>query len=107
MSSKPSVVLIPEDDAQPDAHSHASLVADDPERGLKEPPSQLTLGDADVPATKSESDAESTDDKYAVALEQEDDPKCLPIWRKWVIVLVICSGALCATCASSMVRPAS
>ena len=42
-------------------------------------------------------------DPYLVTLGPEDDPKNFGKFRKWAVVLVICTGALCATCASSMV----
>ncbi|KAI0723437.1 MFS transporter [Earliella scabrosa] len=41
-------------------------------------------------------------DRHLVQLEPEDDPKCLPLWRKWLAVLVICVSSLCATFASSV-----
>ncbi|KAI0751317.1 MFS general substrate transporter [Daedaleopsis nitida] len=41
-------------------------------------------------------------DPYLVHLEQEDDPKCLPLWRKWLAVIVISVSSLCATFASSV-----
>jgi len=39
-------------------------------------------------------------------LEQNEDPKCLPLARKWAVVLVICSAALCVACTSSIAAPA-
>ncbi|KAI5117818.1 hypothetical protein M0805_004948 [Coniferiporia weirii] len=41
-----------------------------------------------------------------VILEPEDDPKNMPIVRKWLIVLIISSAALCATCTSSIAASA-
>jgi len=38
-----------------------------------------------------------------VTLEPEDDPKQLPLARKWLAVLTISSAALCVTCTSSIV----
>ena len=46
-------------------------------------------------------------DGFLVELDPEEDPKNLPAWKKWQIILVICFGALCTTCASSMVRSLS
>ena len=44
------------------------------------------------------------DDEFLVTLDARDDPKRMRTSRKWTVVLVVCSGAMCATCASSMVR---
>ncbi|THH04362.1 hypothetical protein EW145_g5577 [Phellinidium pouzarii] len=41
-----------------------------------------------------------------VTLEPEDDPKNMPLLRKWVVVLIISSAALCATCTSSIAASA-
>lgn len=46
---------------------------------------------------------ESIDDKFQVVLEPQDDPKELPLIRKWLAVLTICNAALCTTFASSAV----
>ena len=43
-------------------------------------------------------------DEFEVVLEPDDDPKELPLFRKWLAVLTICSAALCTTFASSAVR---
>ncbi|KAI0344703.1 MFS transporter [Trametopsis cervina] len=53
----------------------------------------------DAPRSKEEQDE---DDKYLVHLDAEDDPKQMSVMRKWIILIVVCSAALCATCASSM-----
>ncbi|PIL36732.1 MFS general substrate transporter [Ganoderma sinense ZZ0214-1] len=47
---------------------------------------------------------EEIDDRnpYLCTLNPEDDPKNLPLWRKWAAVLTISSASLCATCTSSM-----
>ncbi|OSX60466.1 hypothetical protein POSPLADRAFT_1075116 [Postia placenta MAD-698-R-SB12] len=42
-----------------------------------------------------------SDDKYRVVLTPDEDPKAFSALRKWTIVLVISSAALCATFASS------
>lgn len=44
-----------------------------------------------------------SDDKYRVVLTPDEDPKAFSALRKWTIVLVISSAALCATFASSAV----
>lgn len=43
------------------------------------------------------------DDPYQVTLGPEDDPKNLPVWRKWLTVAILNAGAMNATGASSMV----
>lgn len=53
-----------------------------------------------VSPTKSEKGKEH--DPFAVVLDPEEDPKNLPVWRKWLVVFVISTGTLCATSASSM-----
>ena len=50
---------------------------------------------------KQEPDA--VEEQFLVRLEAEDDPKHMKNFRKWVIILVVSAGAMCATCASSMV----
>ncbi|TCD65444.1 hypothetical protein EIP91_002657, partial [Steccherinum ochraceum] len=42
------------------------------------------------------------DPEYEVTLDADEDPKMLPTWRKWMIVILICTCALCCTCASSV-----
>ncbi|KAE9398023.1 MFS general substrate transporter [Gymnopus androsaceus JB14] len=39
--------------------------------------------------------------EHEVDLENDEHPQSLPLFRKWLIVLVIASSALCVTCASS------
>ncbi len=51
-------------------------------------------------------DKAASEDRFAIQLQPDDDPKGLPSLRKWITVLVVCSGALCATCASSVVSHA-
>ncbi|KAH9938655.1 major facilitator superfamily domain-containing protein [Fomitopsis serialis] len=64
---------------------------------------------ADAPEPSSNTDGTGTsaseppdDDEYAVTLGPEDDPKRIGTGRKWLITLVICNAALCATFASSI-----
>lgn len=49
-------------------------------------------------------DLNNLSEKYLVTLNENEDPKHLPEYRKWVAVAVIAAGAFCATSASSMVR---
>lgn len=44
---------------------------------------------------------ESKADQFEVNLETHEHPQSLPLYRKWLVVLVIASSALCVTCASS------
>lgn len=46
---------------------------------------------------------EDMDSPYLVELSPEDDPKNLSTFRKWLVVSIISSSALCVTCASSVV----
>ena len=41
---------------------------------------------------------------WEVTLEEVEDPQNMSTWYKWAIVLIVSSGAMCVTCASSMVR---
>ncbi|KAI0786398.1 major facilitator superfamily domain-containing protein [Abortiporus biennis] len=51
----------------------------------------------------SEPEVYDTDDTtYKVVLSPEEDPRNLPLLRKWLTVLVISTSALCVTCASSV-----
>lgn len=43
-------------------------------------------------------------DKFQVVLDSSEDPQSLSTLKKWVAVVVISSGSLCATSASSVVR---
>ena len=97
MSAIRSEKLTPEDSEQ------APFSHDDVEKGVKKESSsdQQTLQSVEPPIAKDEID--QIQDDYEVTLESSDDPKQRAVWRKWLIVSVICSGALCATCASSMV----
>ncbi|KZT21742.1 MFS general substrate transporter [Neolentinus lepideus HHB14362 ss-1] len=45
---------------------------------------------------------QKTEDQYCVSLDETDSPKHMSLSRKWLIVLVISSSALCVTCASSI-----
>ncbi|VDC02929.1 unnamed protein product [Peniophora sp. CBMAI 1063] len=38
---------------------------------------------------------------YRVTLDEKDDPLKLSLARRWMAVVIICSGAACVTCASS------
>ena len=48
-------------------------------------------------------DKDNDNDPFLVDLRPEDDPKNLPVFRKWLILFVVCTGTLCSTSASSMV----
>jgi len=61
----------------------------DPEKNQREAEEQTQVQDA----------AESL---YKVSLSPEDDPKNISTFKKWLIVFIISTSALCATCASSV-----
>ncbi|KAF7798663.1 hypothetical protein EIP86_009887 [Pleurotus ostreatoroseus] len=73
--------------------------------------SDATANDDDEPSQPSTQVAsrvasvhEVKDEKHAflVHLEAKEEPKNFSVWRKWIIIEVVCMGALCSTCASSM-----
>ncbi|KIP02962.1 hypothetical protein PHLGIDRAFT_78342, partial [Phlebiopsis gigantea 11061_1 CR5-6] len=45
-------------------------------------------------------------DPYLVALEPEDDPTSLPLWRRWLATVIVNMGAICVTGASAMAATA-
>lgn len=68
---------------------------------------QSRLGDSETGSSITQHDLAPQDlkDQYRVeVLDSDEDPKQFNICRKWIAVLVIASGAACATCASSIVR---
>lgn len=46
---------------------------------------------------------EKDQDQFLVSLDTGDDPQHLPIFRKWLAVLVVSSASLCVACSSSIV----
>ncbi|PSR73591.1 hypothetical protein PHLCEN_2v10510 [Hermanssonia centrifuga] len=86
MSSHTSETSLPEN------LSEKTDVARDPEHGLSR----------DDASAKKEVDDTLPDPFAVTTLSPEENPKNLSGLRKWAIVITICSGALCATCASSM-----
>lgn len=56
------------------------------------------------PPEPADDSSETTRDAFEVVAEKQDDPKSLPLWRRWVAALIINMGAICVTGASSMVR---
>lgn len=71
----------------------------DPERGSK---SNASVHEPEQKIIQEKS-INNENDPFKVELSSDDDPKNLPIFRKWVILFVVCTGTLCSTCASSMV----
>jgi len=57
----------------------------------------------DAPADDGDDGSEKGPSPWEVTLEKSEDPKTMATWHKWAIVLTISSGAMCVTCASSMV----
>lgn len=83
---------------QPQASNReAEGTGEDVERGSTTPP--VSEG-----ATQGIDQEKPGDAKYLVdTLDAEDDPKQSSTARKWLAVIVISSGSVCATCASSIV----
>lgn len=79
----------------------------DLERRQSVPPDSATKPNTNPDGTTtpaSQYTAASPDaDVYEVTLGPEDDPKNIDTGRKWLITLLICNAALCATFASSVV----
>ena len=76
------------------------------EKSSASPPKDVEQASADVSSAEQHMKSEtvaSTKDPYEVQLDPHEDPKNFPAARKWLILFVICTGTLCATCASSMV----
>lgn len=64
------------------------------------PTGNLTMGAVEARSTTKESKG----DPFLVELDPEEDPKNLSKYRKWSIIFFVCTGALCSTCSTSMVR---
>ena len=47
--------------------------------------------------------SEKSPSPWEVTLDKSEDPKTMKTWYKWATVLTVSSGAMCVTCASSMV----
>lgn len=84
MSRRSSETLDPREMAD---QTPQGVVSEDAEKAPK-PEVQVTM-DVDSP--------------YKVELAPEDDPQNMTTFRKWLIVIIISSSALCVTCASSVV----
>ena len=93
----------PESTLPGEKQRHAHSTPEDPERLGNSKASSMTIP-LDDKESKERDEQVRSDDGFQVVLEPEDDPKNLPVFRKWLILLVVCCGSLCATCASSMVR---
>ncbi len=42
-------------------------------------------------------------DAHEVTLEPHEDPKALPLWRRWTAAMIVILGAVCVTGSSSIV----
>lgn len=54
---------------------------------------------------KDTSDPSNPERKFEVAFDGEKDPfnpRNRPIWRKWLVVIIVANSSLCVTCASSI-----
>jgi len=58
---------------------------------------------AGAPAKNDYNASEKNFSPWEVTLKKSEDPKAIAVWYKWVMVLTVSFGAMCATCASSMV----
>lgn len=88
-----------------DTISAGQAHSSDTEKGLNRERSSQDTDQAGADEERSamkEADKDMVSDKYQVTLDQEDDPLCFSVWRKWIAVLIVSSGALCAVAASSM-----
>ncbi|TFK50659.1 MFS general substrate transporter [Heliocybe sulcata] len=76
--------------------------ATDLENGRDSATALNTENDGAEPEDAVRRKTETEEDPYCVALDETDSPKHLSQARKWLIVLIISSSALCVTCASSI-----
>ena len=60
----------------------------------------------DAPEENDDDVSEDGSSLWEVTLEKSEDPKTMPTWYKWAIVLTASCGAMCVTSASSMVSAA-
>jgi hypothetical protein len=56
---------------------------------------------------KEDSTNSSSDDPYEVKLDETEDPESFPLFKKWLIVILISFSALTVTCCSSLVSGSS
>ena len=82
-------------------HSSETVTA---ERGQDHDPEVLDKAeDADISAENDHNANEKNSSPWEVTLEKSEDPKTMATWCKWATVLTVSFGAMCVTCASSMV----
>ena len=81
-----------------------NTLASNLERGEKEV-SAKSAGNVSKQEVNEESPSKSNlaEDPYLVNLDTEEDPRNMSQYQKWLIIFVLCSGALCSTCSTSMV----
>ena len=61
-------------------------------------------GEAEDISTDSDHNvSEKSPSPWEVTLDKSEDPKTMVTWYKWIIVSTVSFGAMCVTCASSMV----
>ncbi|KAJ3536252.1 hypothetical protein NM688_g6864 [Phlebia brevispora] len=84
------------------SHNSEASIPEDEDRTVTEP-SEKPDTESPTPENKETYTGNQTpEDQFQVTLDAEDDPKQWSLAKKWFIVMVVCSGALCGTCASSM-----
>ena len=83
-------------------HSSKTVTTD---HGLDHDPEALDKVDngLDSPVESDNSASEKGPSPWEVTLEKSEDPKTMVAWCKWATVLTVSLGAMCVTCASSMV----
>ena len=70
---------------------------------VKDPEALTKVEAYDVSAGNYGNITEEAHSPWEVTLEKNEDPKAMAVWYKWFTVVTISFGALCVTCASSMV----
>ena len=69
----------------------------------------VVLVNVEVAGAPEENDGDASENGsslWEVTLEKSEDPKTMPTWYKWTIVLTASCGAMCVTSASSMASAA-
>jgi len=60
----------------------------------------------DTPVEDDQTLSEKGPSPWEVTLEKSEDPKTMAAWSKWAAVFTVSFGAMCVTCASTMVGTA-
>ena len=84
------------------SHSSEQSIPEESEEKTVSKPSQSILNAPSITSPQGSLN-QPVDASFEVTLDSEDDPKQWSLPKKWFIVMLVCMGALCGTCASSMV----